>query len=154
MVRNTVLALLLSFLLFVGAVEVGYTINGSYAASAVLSAGAMTALFLSMAKITGDEMAGRDEGSGVMKAKGFWGEVTFPATATNAIILVLAIALGLFLWQHHTESVEWSKKIFSATERNTRAIIIQTYVSTLSPERKAQLNLDVPEELRPRYREP
>ena len=58
--------------------------------------------------------------------------------------------------QNHQETREWSKNILEATQKNTRAIRAQTFVLTLSQERREKLNLEVPEEIREmqRHREP
>lgn len=79
-------------------------------------------------------------------------------------LLLFAIAAGSYFFydhhkvsgQNHQEIREWSKNILEATQKNTRAIRAQTFVLTLSQERREKLNLEVPEEIREmqRHREP
>jgi hypothetical protein len=97
---------------------------------------------------TGGAMAGREEGSGVIKAKIFGQEISAPAKTSNILILIFLCAASGFGWKHHNDSMEWNQKIYDATLKNTKAMVAMTYVLTLSQERREKLNLEMPDEVR------
>ncbi len=139
----------------------------------VLAFSAMSALLFMVARgpRTESAMAGR-EGGGEGKGSGRPEQDSVEAETplgkikimSKSGLLIFALAAAAYFsyehhrisGQNHQETREWSKNILEATQKNTRAIRAQTFVLTLSQERREKLNLEVPDEIREmqRHREP
>lgn len=137
MTPNAIFGLgLVTFALLVGAGELGYTINGSYAA--LVLAAAVSALYFSMARsaASGSVMANGPE---YVEVKTPVGSAKVPASLVNnngllMLILAMQVAQAWFLYQHHLTGEE--------------ALRENTYVLSLSQPEREKLNLAMPDSLR------
>lgn len=129
------------------------------AAALLLAAGAVTALIFSMMRkpeIDLRNYKGQDvlaDPADELELKGPLGSGA-KMTGRNlperllgdrTVILILVCAVAWFMWYHHTESADLLRK-------NTEAIVENTFVASLSQEKKEALNLAMPESLRRKLR--
>jgi hypothetical protein len=148
MTPKLILGLVLTgFAFLIGGAELGGSLNKGYVY--LLGAGVATAFLLSMAAITGSVMSNGDKEEAA-KYEGFGQKISLPMRwlNTNAVLVFSLAAAGYFGYVHHRDTLDLLQKNLAATEKNTRAIVVQTWVMTLTQERKEKLNLEMPDEVR------